>query len=463
MDGFLLLTFASLAALTAVLELFKRRTSKLDTTNREFLRFRANYMLVYALMMAGDWLQGPYVYALYQYYGFDRGQIGRLFIGGFASSMVFGTIAGSLADKYGRKKAALAYVVMYTSGCVTKHFNDFNVLLAGRLFSGIATSLLNSAFESWLVAEHSKRNYDEDWLGGTFSASVFVGNGLMAILSGLAAHTLVEAFSLGPVAPFDAAHAVLLLGGIVILLTWSENFGDEGKETRASFLGQIWSAMRAIRKDPKIALLGAMQSLFETSMYTFVFLWTPALSPNGEHLEHGLIFSCFMMACMAGSTIAGRLLSDPRRYQVSHYMKTVYGCAALTLLVPVFFHWYAPREDEEDSKAWASSGLSWQAKIQLIAFCAFEVLVGVFWPSMMKLRSQYVPEDQRATILNLFRIPLNLFVCLVLYNVANVPLSVMFGMCSLFLLTSFLCQHRFLLLSVRSRVQHTLRRGQAGR
>ncbi len=56
----------------------------------------------------------------------------------------------------GRKKAALAYVVMYTSGCVTKHFNDFNILLAGRLFSGIATSLLNSAFESWLVAEHSK-------------------------------------------------------------------------------------------------------------------------------------------------------------------------------------------------------------------------------------------------------------------------------------------------------------------
>ena len=54
--------------------------------------------------------------------------------------------------------------------------------------------------------------------------------------------------------------------------------------------------------------------------------------------------------------------------------QTVYGCAALTLLVPVFFHWSAPREDEEDSKAWASSGLSWQAKIQLLAFCAFEVL-----------------------------------------------------------------------------------------
>ena len=36
---------------------------------------------------------------------------------------------------------------------------------------------------------------------------------------------------------------------------------------------------------------------------------------------------------------------------------------------------------------------------------------------MMKLRSQYVPEGIRATTLNLFRVPLNLFVCLVLYNV----------------------------------------------
>lgn len=84
--------------------------------------------------------------------------------------------------------------------------------------------------------------------------------------------------------------------------------------------------------DPKIALLGAMQSLFETSMYTFVFLWTPALSPNGEHLEHGLIFSCFMMACMAGSTIAGRLLSDPRRYQISHYMKVSSSACKMEVL-----------------------------------------------------------------------------------------------------------------------------------
>ena len=61
--------------------------------------------------------------------------------------------------------------------------------------------------------------------------------------------------------------------------------------------------------DPKVAMLGAMQALFEGAMYTFVFLWTPALSPKGEHIPHGMIFACFMVSSMVGSAIAGRLLN----------------------------------------------------------------------------------------------------------------------------------------------------------
>ena len=59
------------------------------------------------------------------------------------------------ADR-GRKKAALTYVASYVIGCFTKHFNSFGVLFVGRIFCGVATSLLFSAFESWLVAEHFK-------------------------------------------------------------------------------------------------------------------------------------------------------------------------------------------------------------------------------------------------------------------------------------------------------------------
>lgn len=63
------------------------------------------------------------------------------------------------------------------------------------------------------------------------------------------------------------------------------------------------------------------------------------------------------------------------------------------------------------------AGISWEGKLQLVAFCVFEAAVGLFWPSMMKMRSQHVPEETRSTIINFFRIPLNLFVCVVLYNV----------------------------------------------
>lgn len=39
-------------------------------------------------------------------------------------------------------------------------------------------------------------------------------------------------------------------------------------------------ALNTHRTDERVALLGIMQALFEASMYTFVFLWTPALNPH---------------------------------------------------------------------------------------------------------------------------------------------------------------------------------------
>jgi predicted MFS family arabinose efflux permease len=59
----------------------------------------------------------------------------------------------------GRRTAGLAYVVTYSLSCCTKHSPNFWVLMVGRVLGGIATSLLYSAFESWLVAEHFKHGF----------------------------------------------------------------------------------------------------------------------------------------------------------------------------------------------------------------------------------------------------------------------------------------------------------------
>lgn len=56
----------------------------------------------------------------------------------------------------GRKRMSVLYCITYILSCFTKHSPQYRVLMLGRVLGGIATSLLFSSFESWLVAEHFK-------------------------------------------------------------------------------------------------------------------------------------------------------------------------------------------------------------------------------------------------------------------------------------------------------------------
>ncbi|KAM5557733.1 hypothetical protein ABKV19_024874 [Rosa sericea] len=443
MEAFYYLVFGVLAVVVAGAELSKSNKDRINTSSA-FNSFKNNYLVIYSLMMAGDWLQGPYVYYLYTTYGFGKGEIGQLFIAGFGSSMLFGTIVGSLADKQGRKRACITYCITYILSCITKHSPHYNVLMLGRILGGIATSLLFSAFESWLVAEHNKRGFEPQWLSVTFSKAIFFGNGVVAILAGLLGNTLVDTLALGPVAPFDAASCFLTIGMFIILFTWSENYGDpsESKDLFTQFRG----AAVAIASDEKIALLGAIQSLFEGSMYTFVFLWTPALSPNDEDIPHGFIFSTFMLSSMLGSSLASRLMArqSPR---VESYMQIVFAISATSLLLPIVTSFLVTPAGTK------GGSISFAGCIQLLGFCAFEACVGLFWPSIMKMRSQYIPEEARSTIMNFFRIPLNIFVCIVLYNVDAFPMTVMFGMCSIFLFVACFLQRRLMAISDKPKTE----------
>lgn len=193
-------------------------------------------------------------------------------------------------------------------------------------------------------------------------------------------------------------------------------------------------------------MLGAIQSLFEGSMYTFVFLWTPALSPNNEEIPHGFIFATYMLASMLGSSIASRLLAR-NTPKVESYMQIVFVISSASLLLPIItsvrfaaylfcsfgiiFLWrlslilLSLQFLVTPSKV-KGGGITFSGCLQVLGFCTFESCVGIFWPSIMKMRSQYIPEEARSTIMNFFRIPLNIFVCIVLYNVCYAPLFFFF-------------------------------------
>jgi MFS family permease len=182
-----------------------------------------------------------------------------------------------------------------------------------------------------------------------------------------------------------------------------------------------------------------VQAVFEGGMYTFVFLWTPTLSPQGEDIPYGFVFSMYMVSSMAGSAIAGHLFN--LGYKPEKFMRWVFFVASLCMAVPIAFH--AHKETDASGKAHLHQQITGAGMLQCLAFCIFEICIGIFWPSMMRLRAHYLPDEQRATLINFFRVPLNLFVCIVLYNVAAFPLSVMFGLCSVFMLINCACCNVF--------------------
>ncbi|RNF23135.1 molybdate-anion transporter [Trypanosoma conorhini] len=363
-----------------------------------FKRFQLQFLLVYFLAMAADWMQGPYVYRLYSFYGLSRREGGLLFIVGFGSSLLLGTWVGPFADMCGRRTVCLLYCLVYALSCATKHVNSFPVLVVGRLLGGVATSLLWSAFESWMISEHHTRGYDPAWLGETFSRMT-VGNGLVAVLSGLVAQWAADAFS-HPVAPFDLSAALLMLCFAVVAVRWPENYGAP----QANLWRQMVSASTAVRDDYRILLTGVQQSLFEGAMYAFIFFWTPALETAGA-VPHGLVFASFMLALSLGG-----LVFDLSIERVVAWMPVLYMVAAATMVAL----------SHTESRAG-----------KMAAMTVFEAVVGFFWPCIATLRAAYVPEECRASVMSLFRAPLNALVCLILFVQGTMALQSVFLLCAL--------------------------------
>lgn len=408
---------------------------------REFRRFQVVYVSAYSLMTLGDWLQGPYLYALYAKYGLTHDDIGTLFIAGFGSSMVFGTFAGSLADRIGRKKGALLYVATYALSCATKHWRSYSVLLIGRLLGGVSTSLLCSVFEAWLVTAHAARGLDPALLATIF-ANAQACNSLAAIASGVVGDTLARTWPLhvlypgdiarpladdgavmvgGLATPFDAAALVLLAGAFVVLLGWEENRGDTA---RASIL----TASVAVWRDARLLYLGAIAACFEAAMYAFIFEWTPALATESGAEgppNVGEIFSIMMLSCTAGASLFA--------YSKDRAMTALLWTSALALSPPVLLAQRRPLPC-------------------LVAFVLFELCVGAWFPAVATLKSRLVPDALRSTVYNLFRLPLNLLVLALL--VAKPPPRAVFAASTGLLLTAATL-HRALLARL-DRARHLL-------
>jgi predicted MFS family arabinose efflux permease len=383
-------------------------------TKKKWQMLLKKYLVVYLLATLSDWLQGPYVYALYEKYGYSQHEIAILFVAGFGSSMIFGSFVGGMADAGGRKKFVILFSLIYASSCLTKHFNQFGILMLGRLLGGVATSLLFSVFEAWLIRAHADANL-KHYLGKSFSWAAY-GNSVIAIVAGLFANKASSTFEMiairedsifmgGYLNPFDMALLALIACGVLAASSWEENYGASESSADDPRDGQFYDGLKnaftTTIRSTDICLCGTISSLFEGSMYIFVFMWTPALTSKADtdQLPFGIIFSTFMVCCMAGSSIYSILIEKMKGEQL----------AVIIFAVAAF--------------AMSLIAVSGSVTIRFLAMNLFEITVGMYWPVMGTLKGSIVPESKRAAIYNLYRIPLNFIVLFSLLTDLTPPQS----------------------------------------
>lgn len=182
---------------------------------------------------------------------------------------------------------------------------------------------------------------------------------------------------------------------------WDENYGQDKSEDnhtdaprKTPWYFSFTSSLKAVMSSTEILLCGIVCSLFEGSMYIFVFMWTPAMkeltqlaNPNFDGiLPFGLIFAAFMVCAMIGSSTFSILIEEFKVEQIGLAVFSVATCSFCLMI-----------STTSDTNVF-------------LAFLLFEVCVGIYFPAMGTMKSVIVPENKRTTIYNLYRIPLNFIV-----------------------------------------------------
>ncbi|KAK4150328.1 hypothetical protein C8A00DRAFT_18122 [Chaetomidium leptoderma] len=374
------------------------------TTTKNNKKNLTPFLLAYTLAMASDWLQGPFLYPLYQHtHHLPASLIPSLFTTGFVSSALSSGLVGRWADRYGRKRACLAFCGVYALSCVLTTGvvgggggGDSETLLMGglvlgRVLGGVGTGLLFVGFESWVVGFLSTHSGEEEEGGLGRVLGVMSGlNSVVAVVCGVGSEAVVRAAGTRK-APFWVATGVLGLAGGVIWWFWDENYGETAAGAKNEKGDKTRSSVWVVLSNPQVLALGAASTVFEGSMYLFVFFWSPALksvqSSEGE-LPYGVIFASFMAATLA-SSLAFNMITERQLMRHTSLLVAILGVSAAC-----FFLSATP--GTEQSVFWV--------------FCLFEAAVGMYWPCMGYLKGRLVDDGVRAQVYGILRIPLNVFV-----------------------------------------------------
>ena len=357
-------------------------------------KLKTGYLLAYLLARAAMWAKAPYIYTLFMsVHKFSFVEIGRLYLVDAVSALIFGPITGQLADKYGRKKFCRFYNYSVLINIILRLLGDRLTAYLAQIVTGFGSGLINTTFEAWVVSESDREFMGYGKEAERFRRKLFVKANLYdEIISILILIICAVIYSyLGIYAPFVISFTFSLLSLLVIAKNWKENALSKSE----TIMAQMKGALREFKKGEVLGI-GLIEGIVMACLNMFLFSWTPILKQSTSGgMNPGFIFTSMVLTMIVGTKICKLLIV----YLYCDYFISITGCLFLQGIFLILTYY-------------KDSFLE-----RLIFLCAFDGLIGFYNPVNSVIKSKILVEKYRALLMNLFRVPLNIYVIIVLLTI----------------------------------------------
>jgi MFS transporter, MFS domain-containing protein family, molybdate-anion transporter len=161
------IAYGVLCVLAAIALIKVQSKESLLITTNEFKQFQSNYLIGYLSLIFSEILCVSTFYPILISLELSMDEITDLYIVSICSSAFFNVLA-EVVDIGSRRGKCILATILYFIATMSLFSKNFEFLLLGRIFYGGGSVLLHSAFDAYMVHEHTTKGFPDDWLLHTF-------------------------------------------------------------------------------------------------------------------------------------------------------------------------------------------------------------------------------------------------------------------------------------------------------
>jgi MFS family permease len=354
---------------------------------------KSRYLVAFVLTRSAMWAKAPYLYTLFMtVHKFSMAEIGILYLVDAVAALIFGPITGQLADKYGRKLFCHCYNFSIIINLLLRMQGSRPLAYLAQVVTGFGAGLICTTFEAWVVSQSEiefkgLKREAERFRKRLFKNSNVLDAAVSIITSGICA--IIYSY-MGIYAPFWISIGLSALASIVIGILWEENAPLANNPSNT--MEQFKEAIKELKK-VNVLCIGLIEGIAMGILNIYLFSWTPILkqsTPGGMNV--GFIYTCMVLTMIVGTKSYEVLIV----YCNFDYYMSITGClfiqGALLYLTYYIDNFLA----------------------RLLFLSLFNGLTGFYNPLNSIVKSNILVDEYRALLMNLFRIPLNMYVIIVL-------------------------------------------------